>query len=343
MTLAMLEILRGGGFTSGGLKFDAKLRRQSIDRNDLFHAHIGGMDTMARALVVAAAILDDGELDARRAERYAGWESASDITGGASLQQLHDAQLGSDKEPTRCQRSPGSPREPRRQAHRTRPLNGFAGPGTGVTSSETRAHVLSDSSERHDRRRFAPAHVAQGARADGVAGEAEHPGDLTRRRNAKVRCKHGHQLSSRRCPLRPLDQLSNRYPIGTRNGLDQGLESKVGDRPRGTPRCRPRAPSRRSCAFRRASSPQPLADVGAQPIRADRPATVHAIARPSVGGEIAAPARWPADCGGCSWPCVSSCASESTGTDGEPAREQRSRRDRVGRCTTGVLPTADAA
>ena len=59
MSLGMLEILRGGGFTTGGLNFDSKLRRQSIDRNDLFHAHIGGIDTMAHALVVAADILDD--------------------------------------------------------------------------------------------------------------------------------------------------------------------------------------------------------------------------------------------------------------------------------------------
>jgi xylose isomerase len=101
MTLGMLEILRGGGFTSGGMNFDAKLRRQSTDRNDLFHAHIGGMDTMARALVVAASILDDGELDARRTDRYAGWKSASDIFGGATLQELHDAQLANDKEPVR--------------------------------------------------------------------------------------------------------------------------------------------------------------------------------------------------------------------------------------------------
>ncbi|MFV0309680.1 MAG: xylose isomerase [Desertimonas sp.] len=76
MTLGMVEILRGGGFTTGGLNFDAKLRRQSISREDLFHAHIGGMDTMARALLAAAAIIDDGELDAFRVDRYAGWEGA---------------------------------------------------------------------------------------------------------------------------------------------------------------------------------------------------------------------------------------------------------------------------
>ena len=66
MTLGMLEILRGGGFTTGGLNFDSKLRRQSIDRTDLFYAHIGGMDTMARALLAAASIVDSGDLDALR-------------------------------------------------------------------------------------------------------------------------------------------------------------------------------------------------------------------------------------------------------------------------------------
>ena len=63
----LVEILRGGGFTTGGLNFDAKLRRQSIARDDLFHAHIGGMDTMARALLAAASILESGDLDRLRA------------------------------------------------------------------------------------------------------------------------------------------------------------------------------------------------------------------------------------------------------------------------------------
>ena len=74
MTLGMIELLRAGGFTPGGLNFDAKLRRQSIDRVDLFHGHIGGMDTMARALLVAAAIIEDGELDTNREARYSGWD-----------------------------------------------------------------------------------------------------------------------------------------------------------------------------------------------------------------------------------------------------------------------------
>ena len=96
MTLGMLEILRAGGFTTGGLNFDAKLRRQSIDRNDLFHAHIAGMDTMAQALLAAVAILESGELDRAVAERYAGWDGAhgrSILAGEQSLASLHDRAL----------------------------------------------------------------------------------------------------------------------------------------------------------------------------------------------------------------------------------------------------------
>jgi len=74
LTLAMIEIIRAGGFTTGGFNFDAKVRRQSIDAADLFHGHIGGVDTIARALLRAAAIIEDGRLDAFRAQRYAGWQ-----------------------------------------------------------------------------------------------------------------------------------------------------------------------------------------------------------------------------------------------------------------------------
>jgi xylose isomerase len=75
ITLAMLEILKAGGFTTGGLNFDAKIRRQSLDADDLIHAHVGSMDATAKALLNAAAILEDGKLSGIIDERYAGWST----------------------------------------------------------------------------------------------------------------------------------------------------------------------------------------------------------------------------------------------------------------------------
>ena len=85
LSLALYEIVRAGGFTTGGFNFDAKLRRQSMDRNDLFHAHIGGIDTLARALLVAADLIEAGDLERYRAERYAGWDDGlgADLLGGS--------------------------------------------------------------------------------------------------------------------------------------------------------------------------------------------------------------------------------------------------------------------
>jgi len=82
MSLALYEILRAGGLGSGGFNFDAKLRRQSMDPVDLFHAHVGGMDTVARALVVAAYLVEDGALQRAVGERYAGW--SGDLGRGIS-------------------------------------------------------------------------------------------------------------------------------------------------------------------------------------------------------------------------------------------------------------------
>jgi xylose isomerase len=73
VTLALHHILRAGGLGSGGFNFDAKLRRQSIEVDDLFHAHIGGIDTLARALLSAAAIIEDGTLERFVSDRYRRW------------------------------------------------------------------------------------------------------------------------------------------------------------------------------------------------------------------------------------------------------------------------------
>ena len=70
MALAYYEILKGGGLHTGGTNFDAKIRRQSLDAEDLILGHVGGMDTCARALKAAAALLADGGLEKARAERY---------------------------------------------------------------------------------------------------------------------------------------------------------------------------------------------------------------------------------------------------------------------------------
>ena len=96
LSLALFEILRAGGFGAGGLgtggfNFDAKLRRQSMDRLDLFHAHIGGIDTLARSLLVAADMVEQGTLDAMREARYAGWAGdlgRSILAGETSLAAL---------------------------------------------------------------------------------------------------------------------------------------------------------------------------------------------------------------------------------------------------------------
>ena len=76
MALAYYEVLRAGGFTTGGTNFDAKLRRQSLDAEDLILAHVGGMDACAAGFKAAAAMLDDGKLEAARDARYAGWDTA---------------------------------------------------------------------------------------------------------------------------------------------------------------------------------------------------------------------------------------------------------------------------
>lgn len=74
-TLAMYIILKAGGFTTGGLNFDAKVRRQSIDPEDLFHAHIGAMDAFAIGLKNAAKMVEDGVFAENVKQRYAGWDT----------------------------------------------------------------------------------------------------------------------------------------------------------------------------------------------------------------------------------------------------------------------------
>ena len=91
LALALYHIVRGGGFTTGGFNFDAKVRRQSIDPADLFHGHVGAMDVAARALLAAERMIQDGTLAKAVDDRYAGWRTpfGRDILGGkTSLEAL---------------------------------------------------------------------------------------------------------------------------------------------------------------------------------------------------------------------------------------------------------------
>jgi len=87
VALAYYHILKGGGFTTGGTNFDAKLRRQSLDAEDLIAAHVGGMDVCARGFKAAAAMLENGGMEAALADRYAGWKGAD------AQHMLHDETL----------------------------------------------------------------------------------------------------------------------------------------------------------------------------------------------------------------------------------------------------------
>ena len=104
LTLVFHEILKGGGFTTGGMNFDAKIRRQSIDPADLLHAHVGSIDACARALLNAAAMLEKRTLTAPREARYAGWDGAEGqaiLKGERSLAEVADraAAEGLDPQP----------------------------------------------------------------------------------------------------------------------------------------------------------------------------------------------------------------------------------------------------
>jgi len=90
--LALYTILQAGGLGSGGFNFDAKLRRQSIDAEDLLHAHVGGMDAVARGLLRAARMVERGDLARAVAARYAAWDTAPGRAILAGERSLEDCQ-----------------------------------------------------------------------------------------------------------------------------------------------------------------------------------------------------------------------------------------------------------
>jgi len=102
MALAFYEILKAGGFTTGGMNFDAKVRRQSIDPDDILHAHVASMDACARGLLIAAKMMEDGKLAKLVHDRYAKWntpENKAMLAGKESLEQIAARVLAKGIEP----------------------------------------------------------------------------------------------------------------------------------------------------------------------------------------------------------------------------------------------------
>jgi xylose isomerase len=99
LTPALYEIVRTGGLGRGGFNFDTKLRRQSTDPVDLFHGHIGAMDTLARSLLAAASLIESGDLAEPVERRYGGWAGELGVAiddGSHTLAGLHDLVLAED-------------------------------------------------------------------------------------------------------------------------------------------------------------------------------------------------------------------------------------------------------
>ncbi|WP_347791941.1 hypothetical protein [Coxiella burnetii] len=100
--LVLYLILKHGGFTSGGFNFDAKLRRQSLDLEDLFYAHISGIDTLARGLLIAATIIENDKLKTTKEKRYQAWKeplNANMLSGKLDFETIAKRALDNNLDP----------------------------------------------------------------------------------------------------------------------------------------------------------------------------------------------------------------------------------------------------
>ena len=111
LTLAFYEILKHGGFTTGGMNFDAKVRRQSVDPEDLFYGHIGAIDNLALAVERAAVLVENDRLEQFKRQRYAGWEAEFGrkiLSGDYSLSTLAADALARGINPQHVERPAGT-------------------------------------------------------------------------------------------------------------------------------------------------------------------------------------------------------------------------------------------
>lgn len=102
VTMALYTLLKGGGFDTGGLNFDAKIRRQSLDPEDLVYAHVGAMDLCAHALIIASRMIEDKQLSDFVVDRYSHWDQTDNIdvlNGKVTLAQLSDKVIDEKLDP----------------------------------------------------------------------------------------------------------------------------------------------------------------------------------------------------------------------------------------------------
>ena len=97
----MLEVLRAGGFTNGGLNFDAKVRRGSFEFDDIAYGYIAGMDTFALGLIKATEIIEDGRIDKFVADRYASYNTGigKQIVDGTTSLEALEQYVATNNEP----------------------------------------------------------------------------------------------------------------------------------------------------------------------------------------------------------------------------------------------------
>jgi len=99
LLLPFYYIYKNGGLRSGGLNFDAKIRRQSIDPEDIFYAHIGAMDTCAKSLVIVEKLINDGEYDDFLNNRYGKWKTSNAISKDQTFESIHQEVLSKNINP----------------------------------------------------------------------------------------------------------------------------------------------------------------------------------------------------------------------------------------------------
>ena len=209
LSLVVARIVAAGGFTTGGFNFDAKVRRQSNDVSDLFHGHVGGMDNLARALLIADKMLTDGKLQAFIDERYAGWNEklGKDILAGKlSLADLSERALADKLDPKPRSGPPGDARDHGQPVpvviSRAPSPACERGLGRGEGPRPSRRTATSTATAAPSGRQMAPQFEDAARCRSRAGGDSESPSDRGRRTSSPGRsgAASRHSRAARRLP-----------------------------------------------------------------------------------------------------------------------------------------------